>query len=89
MIVINISKILLRLQKTTKQSLQKLLRLQNKAVKFIADGQWNDSPNLFYKELNVLKIEQIGYLSWKFPKLCIAIICLFRATTLNHNSICQ
>jgi len=39
--------------------LQKLLSLQNKAVKFIANGQWNDSPNPFYKELQVVKIEQI------------------------------
>jgi len=39
--------------------LHKLLRLQNKAVKFIANGQWNDSPNPLYNELNVLKIEQI------------------------------
>jgi len=28
---------------TYKNNLQKLLRLQNKAVKFIASGQWNDS----------------------------------------------
>jgi len=44
---------------TYKSNLPKLLRLQNKAVKFIANGQWNDSPNPFYKELKVFKIELI------------------------------
>jgi len=44
---------------TYKSNVQKLLTLQNKAVKHIANGQWNDSPNPFYKELNILIIEQI------------------------------